>query len=107
MGEISEAGVHARGLTLAVQPSAAAVAPRAGRVVYAGRFRGYGAIVIIDHGRGWTSVVTDLAAAEVAVGQAVRMGDVIGRAGRENPSVSAELRRNGRPHPIAPLLRLG
>jgi murein DD-endopeptidase MepM/ murein hydrolase activator NlpD len=107
MGEISGAGVHARGLTLATAPSAAVVAPRAGRVAYAGRFRGYGVIVILDHGRGWTSVITDLAETGVSVGQRVRMGDAVGRAGSRDPRVTVELRRGSRPFPIAPLLRLG
>ena len=107
MGEISEAGVHARGLTLATAPAAEVIAPRAGRVTYAGRFRGYGAIVILDHGGGWTSVITDLAEIGVSVGQRVRMGDPVGRAGSRDPRVTVELRRGGRPFPIAPLLRLG
>jgi septal ring factor EnvC (AmiA/AmiB activator) len=107
MGEISDGGVHARGLTLRTSSSIQVVAPRAGRVAYAGRFRGYGTIVIIEHGAGWTSVVTNLAEAEVAVGQRVRMGDMIGRAGSNDPRIGVELRRNGRPFPIAPLLRLG
>ena len=37
-------------------------------------FRRYGNVVIIDHGGGWTSVITDLAALEVAQGAAVRRG---------------------------------
>jgi septal ring factor EnvC (AmiA/AmiB activator) len=106
-GEISDGGVHARGLTFAAAPAAQVVAPRAGRVVYAGRFRGYGGIVIIDHGGGWTSVITNLADIAVAVGNGVGMGDAIGRAGGNAPRISVELRRNGRPIPIAPLLRLG
>ena len=36
MGEISDAGVHARGLTFAAAAGAPAVAPRAGRIAYAG-----------------------------------------------------------------------
>jgi septal ring factor EnvC (AmiA/AmiB activator) len=107
MGEISEAGVHARGLTLATAPAAEVIAPRAGRVTYAGRFRGYGAIVILDHGGGWTSVITDLAEIGVSVGQKVGMGDSVGRAGSRDPRVTVELRRGGRPFSIAPLLRLG
>lgn len=106
-GEISDAGVHARGLTLATAPGAPIAAPRAGRVAYAGRFRSYGTIVIIEHGGGWTSVVTDLSEARVSVGQNVRMGEVIGRARSSDPRISIELRRNGRPFPIAALLRLG
>jgi septal ring factor EnvC (AmiA/AmiB activator) len=103
-GEISEAGVHARGLTFAPSPGSEVVAPRAGRIVYAAPFRGYGQILIIDHGGGWTSLITDLAALTVSVGDRVEMGTPIGRAGREQPRVTVELRRRGQPVPIAPLI---
>jgi septal ring factor EnvC (AmiA/AmiB activator) len=103
-GEISEAGVHARGLTFAPPAGSEVVAPRDGRVVYAAPFRGYGRILIIDHGGGWTSLITDLTALSVGVGEQVKMGDPIGRAGGEQPRVTVELRRRGRPVPIAPLI---
>jgi septal ring factor EnvC (AmiA/AmiB activator) len=104
VGEISDGGVHARGLTFAVEPNAEVVAPAGGRVIHAARFRSYGEVVIIDHGRGWHSVVTDLASIGVAVGQNVRRGERIGRAGTDQPRISVELRRGGRPVAIAPLL---
>ena len=106
MGEISDAGVHARGLTLATEDGARIVAPRDGRVVHAGQFRSYGGIVIIDHGSGWTTLVTDLASLDVKAGQRVTQGMPLGRAGTDEPQVTVELRRNGRPFPIAPLLGL-
>jgi septal ring factor EnvC (AmiA/AmiB activator) len=106
-GEISEAGVHARGLTFAPAPGSEVVAPRAGRVVYAAPFRGYGQIIIIDHGRGWTSVITDLAALTVSIGDRVEMGSPVGRTGGDQPRVTVELRRRGRPVPIAPLIARG
>lgn len=104
MGEISDAGVHARGLTFEVAPGAAIVAPRDARVAYAGKYRGYGSIVILDHGGGWSSVITDLAAIEVTLGARVRLGAPLGRAGSAKPRITVELRRRGRPFPIAPLL---
>jgi septal ring factor EnvC (AmiA/AmiB activator) len=107
MGEISDAGVHARGLTFEVAPDVPVIAPRAGRVVYAGPFRGYGRVVIIDHGGGWTSVITNLASIEVDVGDAVAMGRRIGRTGPSQSRVTVELRRGGRPYPIAPLIASG
>ena len=103
-GEISDAGVHARGLTFETAPGAPVAAPRAGRIVYAGAFRGYGEIVIIDHGGGWTSVVTGLSGLAVRVGERVAMGAPLGRAAADEPRVSVELRRAGRPVAIAPLL---
>jgi septal ring factor EnvC (AmiA/AmiB activator) len=104
VGEISDAGVHARGLTFATAAEAEVVAPMAGRIVYASAFRGYGQVLIIDHGGGWQSVITDLADIEVAAGDSVRRGQRLGRAGSDAPRVTVELRRGGRPIAIAPLL---
>jgi septal ring factor EnvC (AmiA/AmiB activator) len=104
MGEISDAGVHARGLTLETAAGAAVVAPANGRVAYAGRFRGYGEIVILDHGGGWSSTITHLATLSVRVGETVRRGAPLGRAPAREARVAVELRRHGRPFPIAPLL---
>jgi len=104
VGEISDGGVHSRGLTFAVEPRARIVAPANGRVAYAGRFRSYGHVVVLDHGRGWTTVITDLATLGVAPGQRVRPGEPIGRAGADAPRVTVELRREGRPVPIAQLI---
>lgn len=105
LGEISDAGVRSRGLTLAVAPGAAVRAPAAGVVRYARPFRSYGTIVVIDHGQGWTSLVTGLGSAAVLAGDRVAAGIVIGAAGRgDEPQVTVELRRRGRPVDIAALL---
>ena len=104
VGELSDAGVHARGLTFATDPGAEVVAPADGRIIHAARFRSYGEVVIIDHGGGLHSVITDLASLAVAAGARVRRGDRIGRAGAADPRVSVELRRSGRAVAIAPLL---
>lgn len=103
-GEISEAGVHARGLTFETRAGALVTAPGAGRVAYAGPFRSYGTIVIVDHGGGWTSLITRLARADVKVGETVEAGAPIGRASPNRPRVSVELRHDGRPIAITPLL---
>jgi murein hydrolase activator len=103
-GEISEGGVHARGLTFETRPGAVVTSPAGGRIAYAGPFRAYGTIVIIDHGGGWTSLLTNLAGTSVKVGDTIVSGAPVGRAGPSRPRVSVELRRNGRPVAIAPLL---
>lgn len=103
-GEISAAGVHARGTTLGVAPGAAVVAPAAGRVVYAALFRSYGGVVIVDHGGGWTTTVTDLRSLDVASGASVARGEMLGAARRSRPEITVELRRAGRPVPIASVL---
>ncbi len=104
-GELAASGLHARGITLRTVAGHNAVAPRGGRVVHAGRFRSYGEVVIIDHGGGWTSTITGLAALAVRTGMQVEAGRTIGRTG-ELP-VDVELRKDGRPRAIAPLLDFG
>ena len=104
VGEISDGGVHARGLTFAARAEAPVIAPAAGRVVYAAPFRRYGNVVIIDHGRGWLTVLTDLGDLDVRAGQTVARGASIGRTGTGRPRVTVELRRNGRPVPVAQLI---
>ena len=104
LGEISETGVRARGLTIATQPSAQVVAPTGGRIAFAGPYRGFGNIVIIDHGRGWTTLLTSLSALDVKVGDVVDQGSPVGRAGAVRPTITVELRRAGQPVDITRLI---
>ena len=105
LGELSSAGVRSRGLTLACAAEATIVAPAAGRIAYSGPFRGYGRIVIIDHGGGWTTLLSNLAHTSVAVGQTVTQGGPIGRARSDgDPRITVELRRKGRAVDMTPLI---
>jgi len=104
-GELSDTGVRSRGLTLAPDAGAQIIAPAAGRVAYAGVFRGYGNIVIIDHGGGWTSLISGFAATGLHVGERVAQDDVIGRVGAgDAPRVTVELRRRDRAVDMTPLI---
>ncbi len=107
LGEVSASGVRARGLSLATRADAQVVAPGAGRIAYAGQFRTYGRIVIIDHGGGWTTLVTGMTATNVAVGDTVDRGGPIGRAGKGRPTITVELRHGGRPVDITALVGSG
>jgi septal ring factor EnvC (AmiA/AmiB activator) len=103
-GEISDAGVHARGLTFETGPDRPVVAPAPGRIAYAGPFRSYGDIVVIDHGNGWLSAITNLGALAVKAGDRVGRGDPLGRTGAATGRVSVELRHNGEPVAITGLI---
>ncbi|HEV2746276.1 MAG TPA: peptidoglycan DD-metalloendopeptidase family protein, partial [Allosphingosinicella sp.] len=107
MGELSDGGIHARGLTFETAANAPVIVPRAGRIAYAGPFRGYGRIVIIEHGGGWTTLITNLGRIDARLGDTVGAGAPIGRTGPRESRVTVELRRGGRPVPIAPLIALG
>jgi septal ring factor EnvC (AmiA/AmiB activator) len=90
-------GVRAGGLSLAPADGAQAVAPASGRVVFAGPFRGFDRIVIIEHDGGFTSLITGLARADVAVGDTLVAGAPLGVVGPGHPLVTFELRRGGVP----------
>lgn len=107
LGEVSGSGVRSRGLTLATQGGAQVIAPTAGRIGFAGPYRGYGQILIIDHGQGWTTLITGLHRLSVAVGDSVRQGDPVAVTGPGQPQITVELRRNGRPVDIVPLVGMG
>ena len=101
-GESDGGGTRASGLALVARANAQVVAPAKGRVVFAGPYRGFGQIVIIEHTRGWTSLVTGMSAALVEVGDDLVAGSPLGRAIGANPSGGAmpltlELRRAGKP----------
>ncbi len=96
-GAVNTGGPISRGIALSARGGAQAVAPALGRVAFAGPYRGYGAIVIIDHGNGWTSLVTGLAQIDVRVGEQLVAGSPLGLAGPGRPVVSLELRRDGQP----------
>ncbi|HEX5182660.1 MAG TPA: peptidoglycan DD-metalloendopeptidase family protein [Allosphingosinicella sp.] len=103
-GEISDAGVHARGLVFEVAPDRPVIAPDPGRIAYAGPFRSYGDIVVIDHGHGWLTAITHLGALAVKAGDHVARGGPLGRTGAEPSRVSVELRHDGEPVPITGLI---
>jgi septal ring factor EnvC (AmiA/AmiB activator) len=104
-GEVGPNGVRSRGLTFAVAPAAPVRAPAAGHVVFARPFRGYGNVVILDHGNGWSSALIGLGRVAVRPGASVAQGAPIGRAADgDQPRLSVELRRRGVPIDLAALL---
>ncbi|WP_128891493.1 murein hydrolase activator EnvC [Erythrobacter sp. HKB08] len=101
-GEQSSGGVRSTGLTLRPRDGAQVVAPAKGRVAFAGPYRGYGRIVILEHDGDLTSLVTGLARTDVAVGDDLVAGAPLGVAGVGQPEVMLEVRREGQPiNPLA------
>lgn len=70
-----------------------------GRVRFAGWFRGYGKIAIVDHGDDYFTVSGHLESLAVALGDTVRVGDRIGSAGETGsltgPTLYFEIRQGG------------
>ncbi len=88
-------GARSRGISIATQAGAQVVAPAAGRVAFAGAYRGYGQIVILAHDDGWTSLITGMAEVDVRVGDVLVAGAPLGVAGPGRPVLTLELRHDG------------
>jgi murein hydrolase activator len=104
LGEVSSSGIRSRGLTIRTRPGAQIVAPASGRIVFAAPYRGFGRITIIDHGEGWTSLITNLAVLDVAVGDRVVAGSPLGRAPASDSMLTVELRLGSTPVDIARMI---
>ena len=110
-GERTEAG-PASGVLLRGAPAARVVAPCAGRVAFAGPFRSFGKLVILECGAGLHVVLSGLDRLDADVGERVRAGEPVGAmpawepgAPGARPSLYLELRRDGRPTDPTPFLR--
>jgi murein DD-endopeptidase MepM/ murein hydrolase activator NlpD len=90
--------LHA-GIDFAAQTGDEVKSTGAGKVVAAGAAGGYGNMVEIDHGYGISTRFGHLSKILVNVGDEIKTGDVIGRAGSTGrstgPHVHYEVRRNG------------
>ncbi len=96
-GDSASGRPASRGIAIATRPLAQAVAPAGGRVAFAGPYRGYGSIVIIEHDGGWSSLVTGLTRLDARVGDQLVAGSPLGQAGPVRPVLTLELRRQGEP----------
>ena len=96
-GTIAAGQAQSRGISILASGGAQVVSPGAGRVAFAGPYRGYGLIVIIEHGGGWTSLVTGLSQLDCWAGEQLVGGGSLGRAGPMRPLLTLELRQQGVP----------
>jgi murein hydrolase activator len=93
-------GAKHEGLTLATRSGAQVIAPMDARVQYAGVFRTYGLMAILDVGNGVLVVVSGMDALYPEAGQWVLAGEPIGRMAVQkspSPELYLEVRRNGQP----------
>lgn len=102
-----EAAREAQGLTIEARPGAAVIATEPGRVVFAGPFRGYGQLLIIEHADAYHALMSGMARIDTAVGQRVLKGEPVGVMDEQpnaKPTLYLELRRHGKPVNPAPWL---
>jgi septal ring factor EnvC (AmiA/AmiB activator) len=93
-------GPTLQGAVVRTRAGAQVVSPAAGEVAYAGEFRSYGQVLILNLDGGYAVVLTGLEAVRVRVGEAVRAGQPVGEmsaAATPAPELYVEVRRGGQP----------
>ena len=80
-GAADSYGGQERGLSLATRPGALVTAPSDGWVSFAGPYRSYGQLLIVNCGNGYYVVLAGLARVDVVPGQFVLMGEPLGAMG--------------------------
>jgi len=80
-GEPDGLGGDSQGLSLAARPGAPVLAPADGWIVYAGPFRSYGQVVILNAGDGYHIVLAGMERIGAALGQFVLAGEPIATMG--------------------------
>ena len=105
----SRAEIVCNGVELRSAPDTPVYAVAAGHIVHTGWLRGFGRVVIVDHGEGHHTLYAHLARSSVGVGEEVARGQqiaVVGDTESDNgPKLYFELREHGRPRDPAPFLR--
>lgn len=92
-------GRHHDGIDLGAPEGTPVYAARDGRVAFSGWRRGYGRMVVLDHGGGWTSVYAHNRENLVRTGDTVRRGTLIATLGAtgtaSGPNLHFEIRKDG------------
>ncbi|MDP2340660.1 MAG: peptidoglycan DD-metalloendopeptidase family protein [Deltaproteobacteria bacterium] len=105
----TRAEIMSNGIELRIDAGVPVIAVADGRIVHTGWLRGFGRIVIVDHGEGHHTLSAHLSRAVVGRGDEVKRGQTIGFVGdtesQNGPKLYFELRENGRPRDPAPFLR--
>jgi septal ring factor EnvC (AmiA/AmiB activator) len=96
-----DTGISWKGLFIRAAEGADVKTVASGRVVFADWMRGFGNLIIIDHGSGYMSLYGNNQAVLKSVGEEVTAGDAIASVGNsggnESNGVYYELRRNSQP----------
>ena len=97
-GDKTLGGGSAKGLTMQTRSNAQVISPFDGTVLFADEFKGYGKLIIIEHGDGYHSLLSGLNQIDCTVGQNVLTGEPVGRmSANTSDKLYMEFRQNGQP----------
>jgi len=89
-GEKDEDGEISNGLSLQTLTQTTVTSPADGHVVYAGPFRSYGELLILDAGDGYHVLLAGMEEMTVTLGQFVVVGEPVGRMGARRVASAAD-----------------
>ena len=96
-GQETTKGVTSKGITIKTRNGAQVISPFDGSVIFSGPFRGYGKIIIIEHGGGYMSLLAGLDEIDCEVGQMLLAGEPVGQMpDDEDAKLYVELRNDGK-----------
>jgi septal ring factor EnvC (AmiA/AmiB activator) len=87
-GDDNGLGATSQGLSIATRAGAEVVSPADGRVAYAGAFRSYGQLLILDTGGGYHIVLAGMDRLDVELDQFVLTGEPIGVMGSQRTAAA-------------------
>ncbi len=97
-GEENNSGLHSKGITFSTRKGAQVISPYDGIVLFAGSFKGYGNLLIIEHAEGYHTLLSGMAKMEVLEGQILLAGEPVGIMDTiGSPNLYMEMRKNGLP----------
>lgn len=77
-GEMISNGVTSKGIVYKTRPKAQVIAPYDGTVIFSGPFKGYGNLIIVEHGDGYLSLLAGLGDIDCELGQMLLTGEPVG-----------------------------
>jgi septal ring factor EnvC (AmiA/AmiB activator) len=87
-GQDDGLGSELRGLAVATRAQAQIISPADGKVEFAGPFRSYGQLLILNAGEGYLVLMAGMKEISVDIGQSVRAGEPVGIMGKGPSSVT-------------------
>lgn len=112
-GSKNPEGLSSEGIIIHTLPRAMVISPHEGRIVFAGKFRSYGQLLIIAHGPEYHTLLAGMTRLDVEVGQWVLKGEPIGQMAADKDKAKktgnisgqnlyVELRQMGKPINLLP-----
>ena len=97
MDKDSKTTVYRKGIEIKAKAGSAIRAVYGGKVIFSDQFKGYGLMMIIDHGGGFYTLYAHASRLMKKMNDEINKGDIIGEIGDGGPALYFEVRKGGKP----------